>query len=70
MQSTEEFVESIVIDINSHNFLLMSDQGNQKFVECDTIDQFLNVLKVVKDNLSDDQIKYDQINYFEVPVTL
>jgi hypothetical protein len=70
MQNIEECVKSILIDINSHNFLLMSDQGNQKFIECDTIDQFLNVLKVVKDNLSDDQIEYDQINYFEVPATL
>ena len=58
MQHTEEFVECIVIDICSRSFLLMSDQGDEKFVECDTVDQFMSVLDVVTSNLSEDQIGY------------
>jgi len=58
MQRTEEFVKGIVIDICSRSFLLLSDQGDEKFVECDTVDQFMSVLDVVTSNLNDDQIEY------------
>ena len=58
MQSTEEFVESIVIDICSRSFLLLSDQGDEKIVECDSADEFMTILDVVTANLNDDQIEY------------
>ena len=58
MQRTEEYVESIVIDICSRSFLLISDQGDEKIVECDTTDEFMSVLDVVTANLNDDQIEY------------
>jgi hypothetical protein len=62
MQITEEFVENIVIDICSRSFLLISDQGNEKFVECDTVDQFMDVLEVCTSNLNDDQIEYADLS--------
>ena len=61
MQRTEEYVESIVIDICSRSFLLMSDRGDEKIVECDTIDEFMSVLDVVTANLNDDQIEYAEL---------
>ena len=61
MQRTEEFVEGIVIDICSRSFLLMSDQGDEKIVECDTTDEFMSVLDVVTANLNDDQIEYAEL---------
>jgi len=61
MQNTEEFVQGIVIDICTRSFLLLSDQGDQKFVECDTVDEFMNVLDVVTANLNDDQIEYAEL---------
>jgi len=47
-----------VIDICSRSFLLLSSEGDEKFVECDTVDQFMNVLEVVTANLEEDQIEY------------
>lgn len=61
MQRTEEYVESIVIDICSRSFLLMSDRGDEKIVECDTTDEFMSVLDVVTANLNDDQIEYAEL---------
>jgi len=58
MNNTAEYVEGIVIDICTRSFMLLSDQGDEKFVECDTVDQFMNVLEVVTANLEDDQIQY------------
>ena len=61
MQRTEEYVESIMIDICSRSFLLMSDRGDEKIVECDTTDEFMSVLDVVTANLNDDQIEYAEL---------
>ena len=61
MYSTEEFVQGIVIDICTRSFLLLSDQGDHKFVECDTAEQFMNVLDVVTANLNEDQIEYAEL---------
>ena len=61
MQSTEEFVENIIIDICSRSFLLVSDRGDEKVVECNTTDEFMSVLDVVTANLNDDQIEYAEL---------
>ena len=56
--NTETFVQGIVIDVCTRSFLLLSDQGDEKMVECDTVDEFMNVLEVVTANLEEDQIEY------------
>ncbi len=58
MNNTAEYVEGIVIDICSRSFLLLSDQGDEKFVQCDTADQFMRVLEVCTANLTEDEIEY------------
>ena len=56
--SNTECVQGIVIDVCTRSFLLLSDEGNEKMVECDTVQEFMNVLEVVTANLSEDQIEY------------
>lgn len=58
MSAVEECVEGIVIDVCTRTFLLLSDQGNERVVECDTVDEFMNVLEVVTANLDPEQIEY------------
>ena len=58
MSTAQECVQGIVIDVCTRSFLLLSDQGNERMVECDTIEEFMNVLEVVTSNLSEDQIEY------------
>ena len=47
-----------MIDVCTRSFLLISDEGNEKLVECDTVQEFMNVLEVVTANLEPDQIEY------------
>ena len=61
MNNTAEYVEGIVIDICSRSFLLLSDQGDERMVQCDSVDEFMNVLEVVTDHLDDDQIEYAEL---------
>ena len=58
MSTAQETVQGIVIDVCTRTFLLLSDQGNEKMVECDTVEEFMNVLEVVTSNLNPEQIKY------------
>jgi len=38
--------------------MLLSDQGNERMVECETVQEFMNVLEVVTANLEPEQIEY------------
>ena len=61
MNNTAEYVQGIVIDVCTRSFLLLSDEGNEKMVECDTVTEFMNVLDVVTANLTEDQIEYAEL---------
>ena len=58
---TETYVEGVVVDICSRSFLLLSDQGDEKFVQCDTAEQFMSVLDVCTEKLNEDQIEYAEL---------
>lgn len=58
MSATQETVLGIVIDLCTRTFILLSDQGNERAVECDTVEEFMNVLEVVTSTLNPDQIEY------------
>ncbi len=54
----ETYVQGVVIDVCTRSFLLLSDEGDEKMVECDTTEQFMSVLEVCTSRLNDDQIEY------------
>ena len=54
----DTYVQSVVIDVCSRTFLLLSDKGDEKVIECETAEQFMNVLEVCTTKLNDDQIEY------------
>ena len=54
----DTYVQSVVIDVCSRSFLLLSDKGDEKVIECETAEQFMNVLEVCTAKLNDDQIEY------------
>lgn len=58
MSTAQETVQGIVIDVCTRTFLLLSDQGSERLVECETVQEFMNVLEVVTANLDPEQIEY------------
>jgi len=58
MSSNTECVQGIVIDVCSKSFLLLSDEGSTKTVQCDNTEEFMNVLEVVTAQLDPEQIEY------------
>lgn len=55
---TGEFLTRCVVDTLARKFYLYSSEGNEKVVECKSVDQFMNVLEVVRTQVDTDTIVY------------
>lgn len=55
---TEEFLTRCVVDTLARKFYLYSSEGTEKVVDCETIDQFMNVLEVVRNQLDEKTLVY------------
>lgn len=54
----EETLSKCVVNTSARTFSLYSNKGSEKTVECENIDQFLNVLNYVKNNIEEEEIVY------------
>jgi len=54
----EQLLESVAIDVCTRSVLLTADDGSEKMVECDTLDEFMNVLEFCKDILDEDTLAF------------
>ena len=55
---TEEFLTRCVVDTLARKFYLYSSEGTEKVVECETVNQFMNVLEVVRSQVHEDNLAY------------
>jgi hypothetical protein len=55
---TEEILSRCVVDTLARKFYLYSSEGSERVVECESIDQFMNVLEVVRTQVSEDCLAY------------
>ena len=58
--NAETFVENVVIDICSRSFIVTSDKNDKRMVECDSAEEFMNLLEVCTALLEEDQILYTE----------
>jgi hypothetical protein len=57
----DEVLTRCVVDTLSRKFYLYSSEGNERVVNCETPDQFMNVLKVVRTQVSQDCLVYSDL---------
>lgn len=55
---TQEYLTRCVVDTLSRTFYLYSSEGDERTVNCETVDQFMNVLEVVRAQLDEDTLVY------------
>ena len=55
--STEEYIESILVDINARTFCLFGSDGNERKVDDNSVDEFMAILSVIR-NVVDEEIIY------------
>lgn len=56
--NTEEVLTRCVVDTLARKFYLYSSEGGERVVNCETPDQFMDVLKVVRSQVSEDCLAY------------
>ena len=52
-------------DLGNRSFLIISDEGEERKVVCETTEQFMDVMKVVTDLLEPERIKYSDLSIYE-----
>mgnify|MGYP005703658547 CR=1 FL=1 len=57
----EDFVLNVVVDLCSRSFSLVSEYGDIRNIKCDTVDEFLRVLRVCDELLPPDAIIYKEL---------
>lgn len=54
----DEYLTRCVVHTASRTFNLYSNLGEEKIVACDNVKEFMNVLSVVRDLVSEDSLFY------------
>jgi len=54
----EDFLSRCVVDPVARKFYLYSENGEERVVQCETIDQFMSVLELVRDTCDEDILAY------------
>jgi hypothetical protein len=54
----EDFLSRCVVDPVTRKFYLYSEQGDEKVVECETVDQFMDVLQLCRGLLDEETLAY------------
>ena len=52
----EATLDKVVVNITSRRFVLLSNQGDVKVVECESPEQFEDILKVVREQCNDEVV--------------
>ena len=54
----DEYLTRCVVDPVKRKFFLYSSDGDERVVDCETVDQFMTVLELVRDTCDDDVLAY------------
>ena len=54
----DEYLMKCVVDTAKRSFYLYSNEGEEKVVKCDTVQQFMDVLEVVRDTCPEERVIY------------
>ena len=56
----DEYLTRVVVDTCARKFWLYSNEGDTRQVECDSVDEFMNVLELVRCVVDEDIISYSE----------
>jgi len=54
----EEYLSRCVVDPLKKTVYLYSSEGSEKEVSCETVDQFMNVLQLIRNTLNEETVEY------------
>ncbi len=60
----EDYLEKCVVDPVKRIFYLYSSEGDEKSVQCETVEEFMGVLKFVRDTCPEGRLAYTDPNFY------
>ncbi len=54
----DEYLTKCVVDPAKRTFFLYSSEGQEKNIKCDTVEEFMNVLKLVRATCPEERLSY------------
>ena len=54
----DDYLTRVVVDTSGRKFNLYSENGDEKIIECETIDEFMGVFEFCREILDDDVLAY------------
>jgi hypothetical protein len=54
----DDYLSRCVVDTTRRTVHIYSSEGDEKTVECDTLEEFMNVLKFVREHAPEDTLSY------------
>jgi hypothetical protein len=54
----DEYLTRCVVDPVARKFFLYSSEGGERIVDCETMDQFMAVLELCRNNLDENTLAY------------
>ena len=55
-------VVKTIVDICSRSFKIVSDEGYVQLVQCESVQEFMDVLEVCQEFMDEDMLVYSEIN--------
>ena len=66
MDNEDEWIMRVVINVGKRSILCVSSDGDEKIVECDEPQEFINVVEFCKTVLEPEDIFYEEIKVARV----
>ena len=57
-EENDEYLTRVVVDTCARTFRLYSNEGDDRVVSCDSMDEFMNVLELVRKVVDEDIVAY------------
>ncbi len=57
-QDDDEYLTRVVIDTCARTFRLYSNEGDERKLDCDSMEEFMNVLELVRKVVDEDIVAY------------
>ena len=56
-----EYVDLIKVNIPSKSFLIIGSNGSIQEIKCENSSQFINHLNFIKENINEEEIRYEDL---------
>lgn len=54
----DEYLTDVMVNVGSRTFVMFSNEGTERKVECDTVDEFMEVLEMVRILVDEEIVQY------------